>query len=190
MKRRLTPDERALWKRAMRDVAPLPKTPPPDRLDEKPRAKAVSGATPLAPAPPKKTVGAPARRAPKAVDPFNAGDPRLERRARRGRMPIEATLDLHGLTQQAAKSALYGFITNASRRGLRCVLIVTGKGARGPASATAPGRGVLRARAREWLRENALRQIVARAGEAHPRHGGAGAFYVFLKSPAAKGRGK
>jgi DNA-nicking Smr family endonuclease len=55
-------------------------------------------------------------------------------------------------------------------------LVITGKG--DPAS---PGSGVLRVRFRDWLAEDALRVRIARASEAHRRHGGAGAFYVFLK---------
>lgn len=188
MKRRLSPEERALWRRVVRDIAPLPKTPAPAAPEE--RNADVGARRPAAPAPgaPKKAVGAP-RPAAKSSDPFTAGDPGLERKARRGRIPIDATLDLHGMTQGAAKSALYGFLTSARSRSLRCVLVVTGKGARYPAS-TAPGRGVLKARAREWLREEVFRQHVSRAGEAHPRHGGSGAFYVFLKSPSTKRRGK
>lgn len=182
MKRRLSPEERALWRKVVEGVAPLARKTPPG-LPEEPQTRA--GKKPDAspgPAAPRKIVKA-SRSAATSIDPFTAGDPRLDLKARRGRIRVEATLDLHGMTQGAAKDALYGFLASARSRGLRCVLVVTGKGARYSGS-DAPGRGVLRARTREWLREEAFRRHVSRAGEAHPRHGGAGAFYVFLKRPA------
>lgn len=186
MKRRLSPEERALWRKVVQGVAPLVKKPAPGLPEEPPPPAGKKPNAPPAPLAPQKIINT-SRSAPTSVDPFTAGDPRLDLKARRGRIPVEATLDLHGMTQGAAKNALYGFLTTARRRGLRCVLVITGKGAHYSGS-TARGRGVLRARIREWLREEAFRRQVARAGEAHPRHGGAGAFYVFLKSPQSKGK--
>lgn len=90
-----------------------------------------------------------------------------------GRDPIGARVDLHGLTHDQARAALTAFIEDACARGLRGVLVITGKGALGD--------GVLRRRAPEWLAEPPLRQRVAGLSEAHRRHGGEGALYVALK---------
>ncbi len=49
-------------------------------------------------------------------------------RLRRGRTPIEARLDLHGMTQDEAHRALSGFVTRGRAAGRRCVLLVTGHG--------------------------------------------------------------
>ncbi|WP_395072899.1 Smr/MutS family protein [Hyphococcus sp.] len=119
--------------------------------------------------------------------PFGAGDPRLERLAGRGRLPVDAVLDLHGHTQRTAHSALLRFVADAHAHGARCVLVITGKGAPSLSehasgqTHSGVGRGVLRARFAEWLEDAALRRYISRASPAHQRHGGAGAFYIFLK---------
>ena len=55
-------------------------------------------------------------------------DRRTATRFRRGLMPIDATLDLHGHTQQSGRTALAGFLRAHRAAGRRCVLVVTGKG--------------------------------------------------------------
>ena len=125
--------------------------------------------------------------------PVGAGDPRLDRRAARRRVPIERTLDLHGLTQAAAQSRLSTFIKGAYASGLRCVLVVTGKGGLVHASHIydAPtdddpfwggkSKGVLRRNFPDWVSAPGLRAMIARVAPAHQKDGGAGAWYVFLK---------
>ena len=92
-----------------------------------------------------------------------------------GREAIGGRIDLHGLGQDAARTALTSFISCAAARGLRGVLVITGKGTLGDS--------VLRRRTPEWLAEPALRPMIAGISEAHRRHGGAGALYVALKRP-------
>lgn len=189
-RRRLTPDEHALWKRATRDVRRR-------RPDDPPASDAPLRAGETAPATMFPTRAAPASPAPKRKSappssPFAAGDPALDRKARRGRLRPERTLDLHGLTQVAARTRLDAFLERAARDGLKCVLVVTGKdsgkeparSARGgdaPYAERAP-RGVLNRRFRDWLAEPPLRALVSRASPAAPADGGSGAFYVFLKA--------
>lgn len=189
-RRGLTPDEEALWRRAMRDVAPFrsnkPATP---RLVTPPKIEAK---TPPGLAPARRTpVSAPAGglvRSPEPLPrrfdhPFAAGDPRLDKLAARGRLAIDASLDLHGHTQRTARSALQRFIAEGHARGARCLLVITGKGAPEIARGLdrGAGSGVLRARLADWIGEEPVRKFVSRAAPAHQRHGGAGAFYVFLK---------
>jgi DNA-nicking Smr family endonuclease len=90
-----------------------------------------------------------------------------------GREAIGGRIDLHGLGQDQARAALTAFIVGASDRGVRGVLVITGKGALGD--------GVLRRRAPEWLAEPPLRLLIAGISDAHRRHGGQGALYVALK---------
>lgn len=179
-KRGLTPEERSLWRRATRDVSPI-KTPP-DILAE--NAATFSKQAPPSRQPP---VGLPASRnstgAKPRPDPFHAGDPRADRDVRRGRTPIDAVIDLHGHTQVTARKTLLAFLINARLADKRCVLVITGKGA-SPSPLASPasvGRGVLRARLGDWLKEDPFRELVVRASPAHQKHGGAGAFYLFLK---------
>ena len=56
-------------------------------------------------------------------------------------------------------------------RGDRTIIVVTGAGR--------AGQGVLKQRLPDWLAE--LRPLIAGYAQAHRQHGGAGAFYVFLK---------
>ena len=65
----------------------------------------------------------------------------------------------------------------AARLGLRCVLVITGKGRL--------GTGVLRARFLDWLAGPDLRDLVSGYSAAHIRHGGDGAFYVMLRRDKA-----
>lgn len=96
---------------------------------------------------------------------------------RRGKVEIDRTLDLHGYTQDAAFGALATFVDQSRRRGARAVLVITGSG-RG-------GEGVLKRRLPDWLAGPELKPLIAGYAQAHRQHGGAGAFYVFLKRPSA-----
>jgi DNA-nicking Smr family endonuclease len=97
----------------------------------------------------------------------------LHRRLSRGREAVAARIDLHGLTQDAARAALARFIVRSAGEGWRAVLVITGKGV--------GGDGVLRRRVPDWLAEPPIRAHIAGVSEAHRRHGGEGALYVALK---------
>lgn len=112
------------------------------------------------------------------------------RRLRRGRMPVDGRIDLHGMTQAAAHAALNSYLAGAHRDGRRCIIVITGKG-NFPKSShgqdiDAPYMrrgvaGVLRAAVPCWLREGANRERVIAFHPARPRDGGAGALYVVLR---------
>jgi DNA-nicking Smr family endonuclease len=92
---------------------------------------------------------------------------------------VAAALDLHGYNQEQARMAFFGFLRAQQRTEATVVLVVTGKGGRLVAGeATA---GVLKKRFPDWLAEPAIRPLIAGFAPAHARHGGGGAFYVFLK---------
>jgi DNA-nicking Smr family endonuclease len=114
----------------------------------------------------------PARREPPPLAPM---EPKLRRRLATGREAIEDRLDLHGMTQAQAHSALAGFVQRAHARDIRIALVITGKGS------DFGERGVLRRVVPLWLREPALRALVSSVEEAARPHGGAGAFYVRLR---------
>jgi DNA-nicking Smr family endonuclease len=101
-------------------------------------------------------------------------DRRQALRLKRGQLPIEARLDLHGMTQAEAHGALAAFVARNHAAGKRVLLIVTGKGTR-------EGTGILRAAVPRWLAEPALRPLVLTTAPAVPRDGGGGALYLLLR---------
>lgn len=107
-------------------------------------------------------------------------DKRLKQRFQRGELPIEARLDLHGLTLANAERAMSRLIRDSLAQQKRCLLVITGKGARS-ADSTAQGRGVLRAWLPEYLKRGPWRDEILGVAPARQEMGGAGAFYVLLR---------
>ena len=181
--RRVRDEEAALWQRIASDVTPLPRgavaleeeapeeeAPPPPAKKIKARAQAAPKA---APPPPR-----PAMALPNLNPMAPAGlDRRTARRLKRGQLPVEARLDLHGKTQAAAHDALRHFVHESRMARRRCVLVITGKGS------VASGKGgVLRQMVPRWLNEPELRRHIIAITNAPESSGGAGALYVLLKS--------
>ena len=174
-------DDFRLWKEFTRDIEPLEE---PDwaALEEliareSPKTKIIRGEADTMPVynlPPEAKIHA--ERQPPQLDG------RTEQRLRRGKLPIEGTLDLHGRTQEQAHRLLHDFILNAQTRGKRCLLIITGKGrsTAGGAIVDVPD-GVLKQRLPDWLSMKPLKDIVIKIVPAQQAHGGGGAFYVYLR---------
>ena len=87
---------------------------------------------------------------------------------------LAARIDLHGLTQSAARDRLAEFLQNTRSAGIRCVRIIHGKGyrsgARGP---------ILKIAVDLWLRRHL---DVMAFSSARPIDGGTGAVYVLLRA--------
>jgi len=109
-------------------------------------------------------------------------DRRTATRFRRGLMPIDATLDLHGHTQASGRTALAGFLRAHRAAGRRCVLVVTGKGLKDDWSV-----GALRQALPGWLNAPDLRRLILAYCHAQPHHGGSGAVYILLRRERGKG---
>jgi len=112
---------------------------------------------------------------PLSADAFAGVDRRTVERMRRGKLSIDARLDLHGHYQDAAHAELNAFIASCAASGCRMVLVITGKGA------VSEGGGILRRRLPDWLNQPACRPHVLAFATARPEHGGSGAFYVLLR---------
>lgn len=109
-------------------------------------------------------------------------DKRRFQRMSRGKLQPEARIDLHGMTLAQAHGALNGFILRAQAEGLRLVLVITGKGRQVDDDGPIPRRrGALKHDVPQWLRMAPLAGAVLELREAHARHGGAGAYYVYLR---------
>lgn len=109
-------------------------------------------------------------------------DTRKHRNLKRGKLRPDAKIDLHGMTQAQAHPALVGFIQRSFADGKRLVLVITGKGKDRDDGGPIPVRhGVLRHQVPHWLTAANLRPMVIQVMQAHPRHGGSGAYYVYLR---------
>ncbi|WP_127598081.1 Smr/MutS family protein [Nitratireductor alexandrii] len=170
----LTEQDRVLWERVARTATPLDgRRLPPAEI-----------AAPTAPPASKD----PARARPKAGPaaarpPADAGsEPRaggIDRPTRqklaKGRVALEASVDLHGLTQSQAHGLLLSFLLRAHAAGIRHVLVITGKGA------SFGSDGVLRRAVPGWLATPSFRAIVGGFEPAARHHGGNGALYIRLR---------
>jgi DNA-nicking Smr family endonuclease len=107
-------------------------------------------------------------------------DKRTATKLRRGLLPIEATLDLHGMTLDRARAALGSFLTGHSGAGRRCVLVITGKGL-GTRSGDDWRIGAIRSALPDWLNGPDLRPLILSFTQAQPEHGGSGAVYILLR---------
>ena len=170
-RRVLSQDERVLWTTVTRSIEPL---------RQGTLATAEPGAEIAAPAPKRKPApaAAPAKPAPPALAPLGR---RMRTRVARGKEAIDARLDLHGLTQAQAHSALLHFLRAAGARGAKLVLVVTGKGSRNLGARGEGERGVLKRQVPQWLALPEFRALVIGFEDAHVAHGGEGALYVRIR---------
>ena len=102
--------------------------------------------------------------------------PKLMKRLKKGQFPVQAHIDLHGLTKHEAQRKVRDFLIQSRKLGLRCVLIVHGRGLNSPDSLP-----VLKERLPIWLNRGLARKIVLAFATAMPYDGGTGAIYVLLR---------
>jgi DNA-nicking Smr family endonuclease len=103
-------------------------------------------------------------------------DPKMMKRLKKGQFPVQAHIDLHGLTKDEAQRKVRNFLIQSRNLGLRCVLIVHGRGLNSPDSLP-----VLKERLPIWLNRGPARKIVLAFVTAMPYDGGTGAIYVLLR---------
>jgi DNA-nicking Smr family endonuclease len=184
-RRGLTEAERALWEQVRASARPLSGQAIPPTVAEEPAHEAPPGPAPDRPLTAPLKTPAPRQKA-DAPHPTGHDAPRMDRRRyeklRRGRLEPDARVDLHGLTAERAHAALDRFIAGAHGSGKRLVLVITGKGRAPDGPWTGErGRGVLRHNVPLWLAMPPLSARVLQVAPAHPRHGGDGALYVYLR---------
>lgn len=98
----------------------------------------------------------------------------LFKQLRTGKLPINAHIDLHGMTREAARIQLQQFLQQAQQQGHKIVCIVHGKGYH-----SEDGRPVLKAMVNKWLQD--LPDVLA-FSSAQPKDGGSGAVYALLRA--------
>ena len=191
-RRKLTPDEIDLWRQvAQRTVRLHPDKTAPHRPAIKPKPSKTpqlrQPAFELAQFVQKKPVGHDL--VPKLDDSLRAGPVNMDRKAygrlQRGKLAPEGRIDLHGMTMERAHPALVRFILSAQASGKRLVLVITGKGrtSEEDAGPIPIPRGVLKHQVPQWLSSPPLAHAVLQIAPAHQRHGGGGAYYVYLRRP-------
>ncbi|MBC2836030.1 Smr/MutS family protein [Paragemmobacter straminiformis] len=191
-RRHLRPDEEDLWHAVARTAKPMHAPTMQRRIETQP--------APPAPEPPKHhtpmfepfRLGEKAKPrtghnlAPSIAESLSQAPVQMDAKAfgkmTRGKLAPEARIDLHGMTLAEAHPELIRFILNAQSDGLRLVLVITGKGKRRDDTGPIPQRmGALRHQVPQWLRMAPLGPAVLQVAEAHLKHGGSGAYYVYLR---------
>lgn len=99
---------------------------------------------------------------------------RTMKQLRRGKIPLQNSLDLHGSTVVQASRKLNAFIVNSIAKKHRAIMVIHGKGTR-----SSNGKPILKNRVNVWLREH---ESVLGFCSAAAHHGGSGALYVLLKT--------
>ncbi len=103
-------------------------------------------------------------------------DPQLLDRLKAGEFSIQDHLDLHGLSRQEARPRVEAFLSRALGHGMRCVLIIHGRGHR-----SKDKKPVLKPALKNWFLRSGLRKSILAFCTARVCDGGAGAIYVLLK---------
>jgi len=172
--KKLTPEDRILWGKVARSTRPMP-----GRLDEladllgeeeqAPSAVQQQGSA----TPPEK----PERGFTLSGKPDHRHHPLerpVKRKLQKGTLALEARVDLHGMIQSEAHGFLLQFLLKAHERGLRHVLVITGKG-------TSLGSdGALKRAVPLWFSLPEFRPLISSYEPAARNHGGDGALYVRL----------
>lgn len=174
----LSAEDDALWQKVAKTVRPQKQAKKTEPAAKNKRSKSDKcSITPTTPA----TVPAARRPAapPAVTPPAPKQDDGTARALRKGKWQIDKKIDLHGMTQAAAKEALEKFILAAQRQDKRTLLIITGKGSR------STGGGVLRRMLPHWLALPPLKGIALALTPARPEDGGEGAFYLRLRKKKA-----
>ncbi|WP_299650798.1 Smr/MutS family protein [uncultured Tateyamaria sp.] len=191
-RRRLRPDEEELWRKVTDKTERLhPEKPfhPDDFVTTPPQQQRTRASFEVTPAPIKSQKSKPSTSinlSPSIVDQVAAQPVQMDRKAftqmKRGKLKPEGKLDLHGMTTDRAHPALTRFILSAQSQGKRLVLVVTGKGKNRDDEGPIPVRfGVLRHQVPQWLSMPPLSSVVMQVSQANVRHGGGGAYYVYLR---------
>lgn len=184
--RGLRPDEEAIWDRVRRTAVPMradkkkatretietPKPKVKPRAAQPPIAHFQIGQAATAIQPQVAATSPP----PVQMDRKNFG------RMKKGKLSPEGRIDLHGMTLAQAHPAVTRFILDSHASGKRLVLVITGKGKQRDGNASHMVRpGILKHQLPHWLHSAPLKSVILQVSEAHLKHGGSGAYYVYLR---------
>ena len=188
--RKLQPDEALLWQKVKRTVKPSPhiKEDYDDLLEQFTSSKALPSLPPAKKLVQNRVIPMPSYSPPEIQSRSGTNlksafvrqmeiDDVTVKKLKRGRIVIDARVDLHGMTQTKAHAVLYSFIQNAYRASNRMVLVITGKGKL--------NEGVLRNQVPNWLHDPMFSPYVSGFRQSDISHGGSGALYVRIRKNKA-----
>jgi len=175
--RKLNAEERILWGKVARSTRPMPgKTGELAELDAFLTEAEIE----------KQTAASPKRPSEGEVEPVTSATPKarsglhyplerpVKRKIAKGRLALEARIDLHGLVQSEAHVLLLEFLMRAHERGMRHVLVITGKGS------SLGSEGALKRAVPMWFSKPEFRYFISSYETAAHHHGGEGALYIRL----------
>ncbi len=192
---KLSEEDREIWSKVARTAVPLhPVKPSEAAFHPDPPVAPMAGKPVKQPLRPLTRIGGQVQEARvtvnRATDPMRAAeipgnqmDRRNFERLRKGKMRPDARLDLHGMTAAQAHGELTAFIHRCHAAGKRLALVITGKGntMREEEGIMPTRQGLLRHSLPHWLDAPHLRPMILEITPAHARHGGGGAYYVYLR---------
>ena len=180
--RKLSAEDRILWGRVAKSARPMA-----GRVAD---MEAFEAALAAEAETEEKARAAKAGTAPVPIDPQNVPTPvkqpsgqhqplerPVKRKIAKGRLALEARIDLHGLIQSEAHGMLLDFLLRAHGRGLRHVLVITGKGS------SMGSEGALKRAVPLWFSKPEFRFLISSYETAAQHHGGDGALYIRLSRP-------
>ncbi|WP_028747217.1 Smr/MutS family protein [Rhizobium mesoamericanum] len=174
--RKLSADERILWGKVARSTRPMPgKQDDLAGLDAFLIEAAVEKERAARPKLPPESVASVMPTAPKSRSGLHHPlEKPVKRKIAKGRLPLEARIDLHGLVQSEAHLLLLEFLMRAHERGMRHVLVITGKGS------SLGSEGALKRAVPMWFSKPEFRYLISSYETAAHHHGGEGALYIRL----------
>tara|TARA_R110002050_G_scaffold70425_2_gene151819 strand:+ start:42654 stop:43169 length:516 start_codon:yes stop_codon:yes gene_type:complete len=165
-KRGLTDTEKDLWQTAMKDVKKL------DHSIHK-TCKKIENKPVIQPLPKLEDIAEKISE----VKKLQTIDRTLLKKIKQGKVQVDARLDLHGMTQDQAYTALRQFISSCHTNGKKILLVITGKGGMDLGENDRP-KGILKQNVPKWLQT--FSEVLSTT-EALKHHGGNGAMYVILR---------
>ena len=180
--RKLSTDERVLWGRVAKSTRPMPGRHTDmeafdEVLAEEARAEETARAekAKVAPTPADPQISPPPTK--QRSGTHHPLERPVKRKIAKGRLALEARIDLHGLIQSEAHMMLLDFLFRAHERGLRHVLVITGKGS------SMGSDGALKRAVPLWFSKPEFRFLISSYETAAQHHGGDGALYIRLSRP-------
>jgi DNA-nicking Smr family endonuclease len=177
--RKLSTEDRILWSKVAKSTRPMAgRTAEMEAFEailvaeaeSEEKARAAKAGTTPAPADPQ-NVPAPAKQ---PSGHHHQLERPVKRKIAKGRLALEARIDLHGLIQSEAHGMLLDFLLRAHGRGLRHVLVITGKGS------SMGSEGALKRAVPLWFSKPEFRFLISSYETAAQHHGGDGALYIRL----------